>query len=133
VQEFAAYIVNNFEDIHYLVNNAGIHYASTGDALHNISANVTSSQGYDLAFATNYLGHFLLTKLLLPTLQSSGEKSGILSKIIQVSSGVHALSTGETLSTDMKTIPIAASSEHSSKDLSHRYVLLLCTIITLIT
>ena len=44
-----------------------------------------TKQGYDRVFATNYLGHFLLTYLLLKLLQSSTP-----SRLMNVSSLAHA-------------------------------------------
>lgn len=56
--------------IDVLVNNAGI--AGTGDL---------SPQGFDLTYATNHIGPFLLTKLLLPGLRASSQ-----GRIVNVSS-----------------------------------------------
>ena len=44
--------------------------------------------GNELQFQTNYLGHFLLTELLLPLIQRSGTKNH-QSRIINVSSEAH--------------------------------------------
>ena len=54
-----------------LINNAGI--ASTRGI---------TQQGFELAFGTNHLGHYLLTRLLLPHVNASG-------RIINVSSTMH--------------------------------------------
>jgi NAD(P)-dependent dehydrogenase (short-subunit alcohol dehydrogenase family) len=63
-----------------------------------------SKQGYDLAFATNYLGHFLLTDLLLPTLKRTKQ-----AKILQVSSNSQFMVTGKELDTSGgRQPPIAA-------------------------
>lgn len=43
-----------------------------------------SAEGYDLQFATNHLGHFLLTNLLLPALRRATP-----SRVVVVSSGAH--------------------------------------------
>ena len=56
------------EGLHVLVNNAG-----TANACN------TTEDGHELAFQTNYLGHFLLTDLLLPTL-----KANVPSRIVHV-------------------------------------------------
>ncbi|KAJ6016408.1 retinol dehydrogenase [Penicillium herquei] len=66
--------------LHILVNNAGVMcvpYEETKD-------------GFEMQFAVNYLGHFLLTKLLLPTLLRSTESvpEGII-RIVNVSSDGH--------------------------------------------
>lgn len=51
---------------------------------------VESVDGYESQFATNYLGHYLLTHLLLPEIIAGG-KSDENSRIINVSSCAHAL------------------------------------------
>ena len=63
VRSFAQQYVTDIghdEGLHVLVNNGG-----TANACN------TTVDGYELAFQTNYLGHFLLTELLLPTLKAS--------------------------------------------------------------
>ncbi|CAI9728336.1 Hypothetical predicted protein [Octopus vulgaris] len=57
-----------------LINNAAI----------GVTDNEMSKQGFDLTFATNHLGHFLLTHLLLDLMKKSAP-----SRIINVSSKVH--------------------------------------------
>lgn len=49
-----------------------------------------TEDGYESHMAINYLGHFLLTHLLLPHLKSSGT-SERCSRIVNVSSCVHSL------------------------------------------
>ena len=44
--------------------------------------------GFEMQLATNHLGHFLLTHLLLPKLKESGRKESC-SRIINVSSCAH--------------------------------------------
>eukprot|EP01083_Nonionella_stella_P231594 817693_1 len=46
-----------------------------------------SVDGYEMQFMTNYLGHFLLTKLLMPNLLDN--KNGTRSRVINVSSIAH--------------------------------------------
>lgn len=49
---------------------------------------VETKDGFESQFATNYLGHFLLSHLLLPQLKSAGEENSV-SRIINVSSCAH--------------------------------------------
>ncbi|KAL4080167.1 hypothetical protein V8B97DRAFT_2054649 [Scleroderma yunnanense] len=66
--------------LHVLFNNAGI----MAPPIEQLTAD-----GYDLQFGTNVLGHFYLTKLLLPTLLSAAESSpdGIARVVDSSSSG----------------------------------------------
>lgn len=59
--------------LHALVANAGIQFT---DRAH------TSADGFEATFATNHLGHFLLTRLLLDRLADDG-------RVVVVSSGTH--------------------------------------------
>lgn len=69
----AADDVRSTEDaLHVLVNNAGVMPAAREE----------SADGHELTFATNVLGMFLLTELLLPLLEESAP-----SRIVNVSSG----------------------------------------------
>lgn len=47
-----------------------------------------TEDGFEFHFTLNYLGHFLLTNLLLDTLKSSG-RPGRCSRIINMSSATH--------------------------------------------
>ena len=58
-----------------LLNNAGVMCTKTF---------TTSPQGIELQFATNHIGHFLLTSLLIPKIKAAGAGSRI----------VHTSSTG---------------------------------------
>lgn len=80
VRKFAETIKTKFTRIHLLLNNAGIMavpYTLTED-------------GFESQLAVNYLGHFLLTHLLLPELRAAGAE-GCNSRIVNVSSCVHKL------------------------------------------
>lgn len=55
--------------IYALVCNAGINGMNTGQ----------TPEGFDVVFATNHLGHFLLTNLLLPVMLPSGRVSVVSS------------------------------------------------------
>jgi NAD(P)-dependent dehydrogenase (short-subunit alcohol dehydrogenase family) len=72
VRESARVVRRDFERIDLLINNAGI--VSTRHRM--------SEDGFELTFATNYLGPFLLTQLLLDRVTEHG-------RIINVSSRIH--------------------------------------------
>ncbi|KAI3356137.1 hypothetical protein L3Q82_017388 [Scortum barcoo] len=64
--------------LHILVNNAGVMLVPEG----------RTEDGFEQHFGVNYLGHFLLTWLLLDTLKDSG-KRGHFSRVVNVSSSAH--------------------------------------------
>ena len=72
VREFSARFASANPELHVLVNNAG---AMPVERTH-------TEEGFELTFATNVLGPFLLTDLLLPAL-----RRGAPSRIVNVSSG----------------------------------------------
>ncbi|KAE9602640.1 hypothetical protein Lal_00050229 [Lupinus albus] len=66
--------------LNILINNAGIY-----------SPNLEfSEQKIEMTFATNYLGHFLLTNMLLENMIDTAKDTGIQGRIINVSSEVHS-------------------------------------------
>ncbi|KAJ4466343.1 NAD-P-binding protein [Lentinula lateritia] len=65
-----------------LFNNAGV-------MMPPIEA--TTTTGYDLSFATNVLGHFYLSKLLLPIMIQTAQNTATPSRIVNTSSGSHYL------------------------------------------
>lgn len=65
--------------LHVLINNAGVWM---GD-------NITkTSDGFEMTFAVNHLGHFLLTNLLLDNLKESAP-----SRVVTLSSALHKFGT----------------------------------------
>jgi len=74
VRECAARVMDATDALHLLVNNAGIMSARPG----------RSEDGIELTFATNHLGPFLLTELLLDLLRASAP-----ARIVNVASAVH--------------------------------------------
>jgi len=76
VHEFATQFANKYDQLHFLVNNAGIM------ALPQYQS---STDGYEMQFATNHLGHYYLTRLLIPTMLNTKG----MSRIVQVSSSAH--------------------------------------------
>jgi len=57
-----------------LLNNAGIMAVSEGK----------TKEGYEIQFGTNHVGHALLTKLLLPTLQKTAKTPGVEAGSVRV-------------------------------------------------
>ncbi len=76
VRHLATEFQQKYRHLHILVNNAGAIYSSR---------NVTS-EGLEATFVVNYLAPFLLTKLLVETLQASAP-----ARIVNVSSQVHTI------------------------------------------
>jgi len=75
VRRFVADFTDKHDGLHGLVNNAGVMNTPRGQ----------TSDGFETQFGTNYLGHFLLTELLLDTLRASAP-----SRVVCVSSVMHA-------------------------------------------
>ncbi|KAG6518626.1 hypothetical protein ZIOFF_022106 [Zingiber officinale] len=48
-----------------------------------------SEDGIEMQFATNHIGHFLLTNLLLPKIKSTAAETGIEGRIVNLSSADH--------------------------------------------
>ncbi|XP_042436175.1 short-chain dehydrogenase TIC 32 A, chloroplastic-like isoform X3 [Zingiber officinale] len=65
--------------LNILINNAGVMYCPFK----------LSEDGVEMQFATNHLGHFLLTNLLLEKLKTTAKKTGIESCIVNLSSVAH--------------------------------------------
>ena len=74
VRGLASTFLGEYPKLHVLINNAGTY----------LPKRITTADGYEAVFATNHLGHFLLTSLLLDLLKSSAP-----SRIINVTSEAH--------------------------------------------
>lgn len=74
IREFAAKITEEEQQVHVLVNNAAVMRCP----------HWTTEDGFEMQLGVNYLGHFLLTNLLLDKLKASAP-----SRIINLSSLVH--------------------------------------------
>lgn len=75
IREFAGQFSEEYRQLHVLINNAGTFSMSRQETL----------DGFELTMGVNYLGTFLLTRLLLPVLQDTPQ-----SRIVNVSSDVHS-------------------------------------------
>ena len=76
VREFSRTFCSRYDKLDILINNAGV----------MASPYLKTSDGFELQFGVNYLGHFLLTNLLLPRLEAASE-----GRIVNVSSMGHRL------------------------------------------
>lgn len=65
--------------LNILINNAGVYCKSFR----------TSDDGLEMCFATNHLGHFVLTNLLLDKMVESAKESGMEGRIVNVASCLH--------------------------------------------
>ncbi|CAA7391903.1 unnamed protein product [Spirodela intermedia] len=87
VRDFVSRFESLHLPLHLLINNAG--RFSHG---HDISVD-----GVEMTFATNYLGHYLLTKLLLEKMAESARASGIQGRIVNVTSNIHGWFSGDAI------------------------------------
>ncbi|CAN6564909.1 unnamed protein product [Malus baccata var. baccata] len=79
VRKFASDFNSSGLPLNILINNAGVmgtHFTPSKDKI-------------ELQFATNHVGHFLLTNLLLHTMKKTARKSGKEGRIVNVSSEAH--------------------------------------------
>ncbi len=73
VRDCAAGVLGRAEPLHVLINNAGL-----------AGKRGKTRDGFELAFGTNHLGHFLLTQLLLPKLRANAP-----ARVVNVASHSH--------------------------------------------
>lgn len=74
--------------LNLLINNAG-KFAEE---------HAISEDGVEMTFATNYFGHFLLTKMLMKKMVETAKETGIQGRIVNVSSAIHGWFTGDVIS-----------------------------------
>ena len=74
VKGFADTFLNDYDRLDLLINNAGV----------MIPPYATTSDGFELQFGTNHLGHFALTGLLMERLMETGG-----SRVVNLSSTAH--------------------------------------------
>ena len=77
VRAFADGYLKRHDTLNLLINNAGVMACPLA----------RSAEGWEMQFATNHLGHFLLTGLLMPAL-----RAGVPARIVNVSSRGHRFS-----------------------------------------
>ena len=76
IEKFTNEIIQNEETIDVLINNAGVFKPPFG----------LTVNGFETQFQVNHLSHALLTLLLMPKLQKSGQRTQSISKVIMVTS-----------------------------------------------
>ncbi len=81
IKQFAENLLVKHSKLDMLINNAGIMWPPQREL---------SKQGHELQFATNHLGHFLLTGLLLPLIKATPN-----SRVITQSSVLHKKTQGQ--------------------------------------
>ncbi|CAN6472659.1 unnamed protein product [Victoria cruziana] len=79
VRAFADNFLSRNLPLNILINNAGVMFCPYQQ----------SEDGIEMQFATNHLGHFLLTNLLLDKMKQTARESGIEGRIINLSSIAH--------------------------------------------
>ncbi|XP_042509483.1 short-chain dehydrogenase TIC 32, chloroplastic-like isoform X2 [Macadamia integrifolia] len=90
VRKFASDFNSSGLPLNILINNAGI----------MATPFMLSQDKIELQFATNHLGHFLLTHLLLDTMKSTAHKSKNEGRIVNVSSAAHRFAPREGIRFD---------------------------------
>jgi len=87
IASFAAHLQREHKALHYLINNAGVssHHVDVQDKP------TVATNGVEMVFQVDYLGHYEMTNLLLPQLREAGRS--MQARIVAVSSGVHAKAT----------------------------------------
>ncbi|WCJ28277.1 NAD(P)-binding Rossmann-fold superfamily protein [Euphorbia peplus] len=79
VREFADKFIKLDLPLNILINNAGIMFCPYQ----------LSEDGIEMQFATNHIGHFLLTNLLLDKMKETAKISGVEGRIVNLSSIAH--------------------------------------------
>ncbi|KAK3132606.1 hypothetical protein QOZ80_6AG0525090 [Eleusine coracana subsp. coracana] len=85
VRTFASEFIAKGLPLNILINNAGV--MAIPFAL--------SKDGIEMQFATNHVGHFLLTHLVLDTMKKTSHESNVEGRIVNVSSEGHKLAYRE--------------------------------------
>lgn len=82
--EFAHNFLDLNLPLNILINNAGVMFCPFQ----------LSEDGIEMQFATNHLGHFLLTNLLIEKMKNTAKSTGIEGRIVNLSSIAHAHTYG---------------------------------------
>ncbi|XVF13105.1 hypothetical protein REPUB_Repub08aG0179400 [Reevesia pubescens] len=90
VRKFASEYQSSSLPLNLLINNAGV----------MATPFMLSHDNIELQFATNHIGHFLLTNLLLETMKNTAHKSNIEGRIVNVASEGHRFAYREGIRFD---------------------------------
>ncbi|WCJ26289.1 NAD(P)-binding Rossmann-fold superfamily protein [Euphorbia peplus] len=90
VRKFASEYISSGLPLNLLINNAGI----------SLPPVMLSEDNMEIMFATNHLGHFLLTDLLLETMKNTARESNREGRIVNVSSVGHSFTYREGIRFD---------------------------------
>ncbi|KAJ7540161.1 hypothetical protein O6H91_10G003300 [Diphasiastrum complanatum] len=90
VRSFASEFTAKRLPLNLLINNAGVMLCPFG----------LSKDGIEMHFATNHLGHFLLTNLLLDTMRQTAKESRIEGRIVNLSSVAHIAAYSDAIRFD---------------------------------
>jgi NAD(P)-dependent dehydrogenase (short-subunit alcohol dehydrogenase family) len=80
VRDFARKQLADRRPLHMLINNAGVMAPPK---------RLETSDGFELQFGTNVLGHFALTALLIPALEKAGAESPDRPRVVTIASIAH--------------------------------------------
>jgi NAD(P)-dependent dehydrogenase (short-subunit alcohol dehydrogenase family) len=105
VKAFVDWYKSKYDYVNYIVNNAGTHYFENGKLM-DPKANTLSKQGYDEVFSTNYMGHFLLTHLLLPLMKEG--------RVVNAASSYHLQTDSSIISIKDESGPKAANGHNAT-------------------
>uniref|UniRef100_A0A2P2LEM0 Short-chain dehydrogenase n=4 Tax=Rhizophora mucronata TaxID=61149 RepID=A0A2P2LEM0_RHIMU len=103
VRKFASNFTSSSLPLNILVNNAGIMGVPF----------TLSKDNIELQFATNHLGHFLLTNLLLDTMKNTARESKREGRIINLSSEGHTITYREGIPFDKINNPSGYKAMHA--------------------
>lgn len=90
VRKFASDFISLNLPLNILINNAGV----------GVDKFMLSTDGIEMHFATNHIGHFLLTHLLLEKMEDTSRRSGTEGRIIILASEGYKMSYSEGIRFD---------------------------------
>ncbi|XP_069680516.1 polyprenol dehydrogenase-like [Periplaneta americana] len=105
IKKFSELVLEHVPRVDLLINNAGIMFVPFAK----------TEDGFESHFAVNYLGHCLLTHLLLPRMVETAKDKGTNGRIVNVSSCAHLAGSIDFEDLSMSTHYIPSASYAQSK------------------